>query len=316
MNKDRPILVLTCADDPTSDVVIAELNSRGAPVVRCDPADVLAGGLEVSARFGGDAPGGYLRTDSRTIDLAAIRSVYYRRPSSYVAPASMAAQDGQFAKEQAKHGMGGILANIRGRWVNHPWRAIEAEFKPTQLAVASEVGFSVPATLITNSPDETRLFAKEHGPIIYKPLQNTNLTKPDGNALMVWADEVQPDELDDSVSLALHLFQARVGKVADVRTTVVGDQVFSVRVQSPHLDWRRDYDQVTYAVIDTPCQVVEACHRYLDRFGLLFGAFDFGIVHDGSWVWYECNTAGQWHWLELETGLPMTAALADLLEIR
>ena len=228
----------------------------------------------------------------------------------------MTAQDGQFAKEQAKHGMGGILANIRCRWVNHLWRAIEAEFKPTQLAVASEVGFSVPATLITNSPDEARSFANEHGPIIYKPLQNTELTKSDGNALMVWADEVRPDELDESVSLALHLFQARLDKLADVRTTVIGDQVFSVRIQSPHLDWRRDYDQVTYAVIDTPSYVVEACHRYLGRFGLVFGAFDFGIARDSSWVWYECNTGGQWHWLELETGLPMTAALADLLEIR
>lgn len=28
----------------------------------------------------------------------------------------------------------------------------------------------------------------------------------------------------------------------------------------------------------------------------------------------ECNPSGQWHWLEHETGLPMCAALADLLE--
>ncbi|MEV8373635.1 ATP-grasp ribosomal peptide maturase [Kribbella sp. NPDC056861] len=316
MNTIGPVLVLTCADDPTSDVVINELNIRGVPVVRCDPAEVLAGTLEVSARFGGNASGSLLRTESRTIDLSTVRSIYYRRPSSYIAPASMSTQDGRFAKGQAKHGMGGILANIRGRWVNHIWRSIEAEFKPTQLAVASEIGFTVPATLITNSPDQARDFAKEHGPIIYKPLQNTELIKPDGDVLMVWADVVHPDELDDSVSLALHLFQARVDKQADVRTTVIGDKVFSVRIESPHLDWRRDYDKVTYAVIETPQHVTDACQRYLDRFGLLFGAFDFGIAQDGSWVWYECNTAGQWHWLELETGLPMTAALADLLEIK
>lgn len=316
MNTDWPVLVLTCADDPTSDLVINELNNRGVPVVRCDPADVLVGGLEVSARFGGDAPGGYLRTESHAFDLTAARSVYYRRPSSYAVPAALSEQDGRFAKEQAKHGMGGILSNIRARWVNPLCQAIEAEFKPTQLAVAADVGFAVPATIVTNSPDEARRFAKEHGPIIYKPLQNTELSKPDGSALMVWADDVDPDELDDSVSLALHLFQARVDKVADVRTTVIGDKVFSVRIESPHLDWRRDYDQVSYAVVDTPPYVVEACRRYLGRFGLLFGAFDFGISQDGSWVWYECNTGGQWAWLEHETGLPMTAALADLLEIR
>ncbi|GAA0585796.1 ATP-grasp ribosomal peptide maturase [Kribbella sandramycini] len=316
MSKDRPVLVLTCVDDPTSDVVIHELNNRGVPVVRCDPADVLACRLDVAACFGGDARAGYLQTESRRLDLSAVRSVYYRRPSSYAAPRGMSVQDGRFSREQAKHGMGGILANIRGRWVNHIWRAIEAEFKPTQLAVAGEVGFAVPKTLITNNLDAARDFAKDQGQIIYKPLQNSELTRADGNALMVWTDLVSPGELDESVSLTMHLFQECVDKVADVRTTVIGDQIFSVRIDSPYLDWRQDYDQVTYAAVDTPPQITDACRRYLARFGLLFGAFDFGIGQDGSWVWYECNTGGQWHWLELETGLPMTAALADLLEIR
>jgi hypothetical protein len=69
-------------------------------------------------------------------------------------------------------------------------------------------------------------------------------------------------------------------------------------------------------VIDTPDEVASACKAYLERFGLLFGAFDFGLGRDDQWYWYECNSGGQWHWLELETGLPMTAAIADLLERR
>ena len=61
------------------------------------------------------------------------------------------------------------------------------------------------------------------------------------------------------------------------------------------------------------CQ--SGCHSpALAGFGLLFGAFDFGVRADGSLDFYECNSAGQWHWLEMETGLPMTSALADLLE--
>ncbi|TDD44479.1 hypothetical protein E1263_40660 [Kribbella antibiotica] len=88
-------------------------------------------------------------------------------------------------------------------------------------------------------------------------------------------------------------------------------------IDSPHLDWRRDYDLVRYSVIDTPSEVVDACHRYLETFGLVFGAFDFGIREDDEGrAWYECNTGGQWHWLELETGLPMTSAIADLLEMK
>ncbi|MBB5837104.1 ATP-grasp ribosomal peptide maturase [Kribbella italica] len=311
---DRPVLVLTCADDPTSDVVVGELNQRGVPVVRCDPADVLAGGLEVSATFGEQRMGGRLRTESRALDLAAVRAVYYRRPSSYVAPTELSDQDGRFAREQAKYGMAGILAEVRGRWVNHLWRSLEAEFKPTQLAVAHELGFVVPPTIITNQHHDVREFAATHGRLVYKPLQNADLTGPDGDALMIWVDEVDPAELDETVRLTLHLFQAKVDKIADVRVTVIGDETFSVRIDSPHVDWRRDYSQVSYTVIDVPDPVARACRRYLQRFGLLFGAFDFGLDHDGTWIWYECNTGGQWHWLELETGLPMTAAMVDLLE--
>jgi hypothetical protein len=47
----------------------------------------------------------------------------------------------------------------------------------------------------------------------------------------------------------------------------------------------------------------------------MVGAFDLGLAADGSLDFYERDSAGQWHWLEAETGLPMTAAPADLLEL-
>ncbi|MFD3400281.1 ATP-grasp ribosomal peptide maturase [Kribbella sp. NPDC058693] len=312
MTMSDPVLVLTCIDDPTSDAVIEELNSREVPVVRCDPADVLTGRLNVAAQYGSGPS--TLRTTSRDLDLHTIRSVYYRRPSPYRAPAGLTDHDGRFAADQARHGMGGVLAGIRARWVNHIWRSLEADFKPAQLAVAHELGFVVPPTLVTNVPGEARTFADAHDQVLYKPLHASELHGEDGSLSVIWVDEVSPHDLDDSIGTTLHMFQQRVDKVADVRTTVIGANVFSVRIDSPHLDWRRDYGAVTYSVIDTPDDVAKACRRYLERFGLLFGAFDFGLGADGQWSWYECNSGGQWHWLELETGLPMTAALADLLE--
>jgi hypothetical protein len=46
--------------------------------------------------------------------------------------------------------------------------------------------------------------------------------------------------------------------------------------------------------------------------GLNYGAFDFVVTPNDEWV-MECNPAGQWLWLEHETGVPIAAALADLL---
>lgn len=309
-----PVLVLTCIDDPTSDVVIEELNAREVPVVRCDPAQVVGCQVAVTARYG--AGPSVLRTASRELDLHSVRSVYYRRPSPYRGPTTMTDHDGSFAADQARHGMGRVLAGIRARWVNHIWRSLEADFEPAQLAVAREVGFVVPPTLVTNVRDDARAFAVAYDRVLYKPLHAGELRNADGALSAIWVDEVRPDELDDSIGATLHMFQQRVNKVADVRTTVIGQDAFSVRIDSPYVDWRRDYEAVTYTVIDTPDEVAKACRRYLERFGLLFGAFDFGLTSDGRWYWYECNTGGQWHWLELETGLPMTAAIADLLEGR
>lgn len=57
-----------------------------------------------------------------------------------------------------------------------------------------------------------------------------------------------------------------------------------------------------------------ALHQYLDRAGLVFGAFDFAVDCEGTPWFLECNPNGQFLWFEGPTGLPLTAAMADLLE--
>jgi len=313
---DPAVLVLTRLDDPTSDEVIAELHRRGIPVVRLDPGDFLTGGIEVSAWYQNLGQlSGHLATSSRTLDLTNVRSVYYRRPSPHEPPEVMSDDNARFAVEQARYGLNGLLASLPNcRYVNHPRHIAHAEFKAVQFATASAVGFQIPATLITNRLDDARAFCADHGPVVYKPLRNTPFTATNGHPVTIWVRPVDPDDLDGSITATVHLFQAVVDKVADVRTTVIGDQVFSVRIDSPHLDWREDYAVLTYRAIPTPVHTAQACRAYLRHLGLLYGAFDFGITRDGEWWWYECNPAGQWHWLEAETGLPMTAATADLLE--
>lgn len=176
-----------------------------------------------------------------------------------------------------------------------------------------QCGFQIPATLITSEPDAARTFVKKHGPVLYKPL-STPLYRVEGVSCTVEVADVTADEIDEGVSGTAHLFQHRIDKAADVRVTVVGDQVFSVRINSGLLDWRTDYDCLTYTVVDPPPGITEALHQYLRFFGLVFGAFDFAIDRSGAWWFLECNPSGQWAWLEPETGLPIVAAMADLLE--
>lgn len=312
---DQAILVVTRLDDPTSDIVIAELNARGVPVVRLDPGDFTTGGAELAARYGPGGVSGTVSTPSRELDLASVRSVYLRRPSDYTVPAGMDEQDAVFALAQARHGFGGVLASLACRYVNHPWNIMRADHKPTQLAVAARLGFQVPETIITNSLPAARAFALQRGPVVYKPLRITPFRGVDGSAVTLWVEVVDVGELDERIEVTAHVFQtATAGKTADVRIIAIGDTLFGVRITSPHLDFRRDYTQVSYTVYDIPSSLADACRAYLASFGLLFGAFDLGLDRSGAPWFYECNAAGQWHWLQAETGLPMTEALADLLE--
>jgi hypothetical protein len=164
-----PVLVVTNLDDPTADVVISELHDRDVPVVRFDSGD-FPHALSVAATITSNGVEGTLSTPSRSADLSGIRSLYYRRPSGFAFP-HLDQQDARFAITQARYGLGGILASLPGcRYVNHPHRIGDAEFKPSGLAAAAAAGFRLPPTVITSDPDTARDFVKQYSPVIYKPL--------------------------------------------------------------------------------------------------------------------------------------------------
>ncbi|MFH8491937.1 ATP-grasp ribosomal peptide maturase [Streptomyces longisporoflavus] len=313
MTDQRPVLVATSADDLTADLVIAELNRRNVPVVRFNPADIGTN-LTVSARFGlWPAPvAGQLRTRSRAADLNLVRSVYWRRP---VWPAfdHLGADDARFAAAQVRYGLGGILYALDGPlWVNHPLHNAAADYKPAQLAEAQRLGLRVPPTLVTNDPDEARSFIASHDQVIFKILRWTPYQR-DGVPLTGWADPVTAPEIDESVRLVPHLFQAVVDKTADIRVLVVGRRVFAVRIESGMLDWRKDYAALSCKVTTLPDRMEEALFACLDHFGLASGSFDLAVDKTGGLWWLELNPNGQWAWLEEAAGLAMSAAFADLL---
>lgn len=307
-----PVLVVTNLDDPTTDLVIGELHGRGVPVVRFDSGDFPTT-LSIAATITSDGLGGAMTTPTRTADLSRIRSLYYRRPSGFTF-SHLDNQTARFAATQARYGLGGVMASLPGcLYVNHPHRIGDAEFKPSGLAVAAACGFRIPPTMVTSAPDAARGFIKAHGCVIYKPL-STPLYRIDGVSCTVEVREVTAGDIDDAVAGTAHLFQQRIDKTGDVRVTVIGNQVFCVRIDSDLLDWRTDYSRLRYSVVQPPPGIFEALSAYLDRFRLVFGAFDFAVDRQGQWWFLECNPSGQWAWLEPETGLPMVAAMADLLE--
>ncbi|MBU7598542.1 ATP-grasp ribosomal peptide maturase [Streptomyces sp. P38-E01] len=315
MTSGRPVIVVSRLDDATCDLVVEELNRRHVPVVRLDPGD-FPEEVAVSVVVGGWGLDGELRTPSRSTDPTRARSVYWRRPSPYTAPAGVTGQDARWCREQARYGLGGILCSLPGAYyLNHPWQNQQAEHKPAQLATAVRCDFDVPPTLMTNVLSTARKFAEEHGPVVYKPLRNTEYRDTDRGALTVWVDEVKAADLDAGVAQTMHLFQKQVPTVAHLRVTAVGGEIFSVRIDgSPGLDWRRHYEELSYTLVSTPPRLAHRIERYLKVFGLTFGAFDFGIDRDGRTWWFECNPNGQYAWFPEPITRRIVRAVADRLQ--
>ncbi|TCC56160.1 hypothetical protein E0H73_33955 [Kribbella pittospori] len=319
MTEPPRILVLTHDDDPTADVVLNELNSRGTQFVRCDPGNFPAA-MTMTARLG--APGlswnGSLTGAPRGIDLGSVRAIYYRRPSDFRPPGGLATSDQDFVVSQARHGLPGVLAGLpRVRWLNHPAAMADARVKPYQLAVASRCGLQIPSTLVTNDPAAVGDFAGDvGGRIITKSLATMVTIDDESGSGVLYTSEVAEEHWSDpSIASTAHLFQELIDGI-DVRLTVVGDRLFAAEIQPTcsdgPLDIRAHHENVTYRLIDVPTAVRTAVLDLLHRLGLTFAALDFRVGPNG-WVFLEANPNGQWAFVpQLRT--PIAQAIADMLE--
>jgi hypothetical protein len=130
--------------------------------------------------------------------------------------------------------------------------------------------------------------------------------------------EAPRDLLDERISLTAHLFQERVDKLCEARAVIIRNEVFAVRIDAgsdaAREDWRSDYDSLTYTPIELPTGVASALVELHERLGLVYGAVDLACDVSGRWVFLETNQRGEFGWLGEETGLPIAAAVADLLE--
>lgn len=314
------VLVLTDEFDPTADRVVNLLNDRDIPVFRCDTAD-FPQRLQLDAVMNPDPPRwvGHLRTSHRTISLADIRSVWYRRPTHFRLSSEMSEPETARAEAEARFGFGGVLSSVSTLWVNHPSREADASYKPAQLAAAQRCGLHPPRTLITNDPDAVSRFRAEvDGAVVTKMLGPAAYVE-ESTAKIVYTTKLSATDLDDlsGVNATAHLFQEWIDKAFEVRVTVVGDRCFAAEIYAhsadARVDWRSDYDALTYKDTDPPASVLTGIHAFMAVFDLRFGAFDFSVDTAGEWHFLECNTSGNFGWIEEATGHPISETLADLL---
>ena len=165
MGRSMTVVILAEESDAPVDLVVEELAARGVPTFRADTS-WFPGRLVLDARLDGSADWvGELRTDHRRVDLSEIRSVWARGPGAFRFAPGMSDAERTYAHREARLGLGGVLASLNTRWVNHPNRAADSTYKPLQLATAARCGLETITTAVTNDPAAVRRLVNEcqHG---------------------------------------------------------------------------------------------------------------------------------------------------------
>jgi ATP-grasp ribosomal peptide maturase len=318
----RAVLLLTQPFDFAVDPVIEKFDERGVEVVRFDtgwfPRDAtLAGRIDADAN-GWRAT--IVSSEGKDVDLSRVGSIWYRRPRDFSFADDLDRGAVKFARGEALAGLGGMLRSVDCKWVSHPEKIVSADYKPYQLAVAARMGWTVPRTIITNDPKAAEQFVNENKGrgVIYKTLGGNAMYLVDGVLSAIYAKPVTVADLSwiEAVRYTPCLLQERVQRGFDLRITVVDDRVFSVAIRNSdadEVDWRRQFENLTYSVHDLPVQVRARCIDLIRSLGLMFGAIDVIYSAQDEYVFLEVNANGQWHWLEVETGVPISEAMADCL---
>ncbi|WP_328681300.1 ATP-grasp ribosomal peptide maturase [Streptomyces sp. NBC_00322] len=302
------VLILTCQQDVTTDMVVAKLHERGVPLVRFDPAD-LPGEADMSAEYVRGDFEGYLSTDGRLLSMSGLRSIWVRRPGE---PAAHAEEPSEWLSAESRQALYGMLYSTTARWMNHPCVAAQARCKPWQLRVAHRSGFAVPPTLITTFPRVARQFAEQYKEIVVKSASGPPSTDP---PVALPTTRIGPDADFSGVAAGPTLLQQYVPKVADIRLTFVGGRMFAARKDSAsgQVDGRYGTTDHAWEPTDVPDRVARAVREYADLSGIAYGAFDFAVDGDDVWWFLECNQGGQFGFIELETGQPIAEAVATWL---
>lgn len=316
------ILIVSSKDDYTADYLILELKSRKVDFVRLNTED-FPSSIDMTLFRSEASASGVLSIGANRVETYKIRSVWYRRPKPSVpAPVIQDEAAKNFIISESSAAIQGLWRTLDTFWVSHPDKIRTAESKVYQLALAQQIGLSIPPTLITTSADEARAFFECYSrDVIYKPLEHSRIYR-DNQVGLIFTSLVneQSSKQFQNVKFAPTLLQKRIPKRIEIRVTVVGKRVFATEIHSQaHLsaivDWRRvDPRNLVHMPHALPTEIENKCVYLVQMLGLQFGALDFIVTPDDEYYFLEINPNGQWAWIQqLCPEVRIREALIDLL---
>lgn len=321
------VLIHSDGGDLHADAVRWGLDRIGHPAIFW-PAGRFPVEQALSARLAAGEETFTLGLAGGTIDLAGVATVWNRRRGRPAMSPTLDARDLGFATEQSRQHLDAFLSTVcpAALWVNDTDVARMEVNKILQLRLAARAGLAIPATLCSNAPDEIRGFFREHrGNVVYKTYKLgvwAEKAAAGGKVSVNYTTAVSAESLADAAALAVApgIFQERIAKAFEVRTTIMGESAFSVRIEAGDgpgaaVDWRAlPRDRLLLTPFTLPPAVREKCLHYMRDARLRFASFDFIVTPAGEFCFLEVNQMGQFLWKEEKLPqLPLLDAMCAFL---
>ena len=311
------VLLVTASYDAAPEYVGAALERRSVPFFRLDTDRFPS---EVRASFD-PQEGLTISNGEQSISGKEVKSVWYRRNVAPNLPEGLDPGAREFCERETRTFLEGALAALpTQRWLSSPQALWRAERKPYQLAVAAQLGFTLPLTVMTNDPAAVRRLAQARPRLVAKAVSSGYIAGAHGNQA-IFTSALAPGDLEDLDGLVLApiTLQEKVEKSSDIRVTVVGDEVFAAEIlsqsrESSRVDWRATDDpNLEHRMHELPATLAHRCRRLVSYLGINFGAIDLALKPDGTYVFFEINPNGEWLWIEDQLGLPISDRIAAWL---
>lgn len=322
------IFIVTNKEDVHPTPVIEHLNARNQPVFRLNTEALLT---DYEFNWWCDEKGTDFRIKNVHNGLEVyghdIHSVWERRPTL---PTELMYRN---CAEIDKHNLeevGGFLSfllyYISNKFsIGHHLYDRSAASKMLQLKIAQTLGMNVPTTCFSNRKADIISFAQKYEYITLKPIEVDNLWLGGEDEYVFYTQKVKSSLLseqpEEAFSQTVSYVQNYIEKAFELRITVVCDKCFGCKIDSQimdedkgRVDWRQGYDYgLKHEVFDLPDYVQDFCRKFLSKMHLNFGCFDFIVTTENEYVFLECNPNGQWLWIEHQTGIKISEAIAEAL---
>jgi len=321
------LLIITNEADIHPNTVIDLLNAQGLPFFRFNTDKILTD-YDVLYEISNDITFFEIKYKDydKSINSDQITCVWERRPMEPLA--TFDHYDNEDIKKVILEEADGFIKFFRYSlsnvfWLGHPIIERQAGSKILQKNIAKSIGFKIPDTIFSNQFTSLKIFENKY--VAIKPISSFDIEANGGSIVFYTRKKHYSDIMNNgeiSFRNNINFLEEYIEKDFELRVTVIKDECFSAKIESQKLDtekgaidWRQGYDNgISFTKTEIPKEIEIKCFSFLEYFNLNFGCFDFIVDKKNNYIFLECNTNGQWMWLEEEAKLPISAKITQIFE--